>query len=433
MIQNGTRQLVLSTRVLSFRRKPVSIPTLVTAMKICTELVSDHQSKNLDSGPASSSGQALRRNDGRFTPAREFPNAAITFNDCSKSFFTLALVFLFVIFPRVGFSDVEEVLIKVNSLPAEERERVLVENAKKEGGLTFYAATNLRDTQEIVTGFNKRYPFVKVAFVSLGGPGVLNKVSTEYRAGAYQADIVTLTGLYVPELIDKKILARYKSPMVPFLRKGFVDPEGYWPGVYAIGMAIIYNTRRVAPRDVPKRYEDLLGPRWKDNMIMDLEAHDLFAGLIDLWGEAKATSFLKSLAAEQKVRFSRQSHTCVTQLVATGEHDLIVDGYVHNAVAFKERKAPIDFVTINPTIIRPPSTIAITSRSPHPHAAALLLDYHLSKEASEIMVKNQGRWAPRKDVPWTVEPQGELHVVSPLQWGPKIRQLVDLFNKSVGQ
>ena len=23
------------------------------------------------------------------------------------------------------------------------------------------------------------------------------------------------------------------------------------------------------------------------------------------------------------------------------------------------------------------------------------------------MVKSQGRWAPRKDVPWTVEPQGD--------------------------
>ena len=349
--------------------------------------------------------------------------------------FSLVLVTLavYVTAPRLGIADVEEILTKANSLPAEERERVLIENARKEGTLTFYAATNLRDTQEVVTGFNKRYPFVKVAFTSLGGPGVLNKVSTEYRAGAYQADIVTLTGLYVPELIDKKILARYRSPMIPLLRKGFVDPEGYWPGVYAIGMAIIYNTRRVAPKDVPKRYEDLLGARWKDNMIMDLEAHDLFAGLIDLWGETKATSFLRSLVAEQKVRFSRQSHTFMTQLVATGEHDLIVDGYVHNAVAFKEKKAPIDFVTISPTIVRPPSTIAIASRAPHPYAAALFLDYHLSKEASEIMVKNQGRWAPRKDVPWTVEPQGELHVVSPLQWGPKIRQLVDLFNKTVSQ
>ena len=30
-------------------------------------------------------------------------------------------------------------------------------------------------------------------------------------------------------------------------------------------------------------------------MIMDMEAHDLFAGLIDLWGESQATSFLKQL------------------------------------------------------------------------------------------------------------------------------------------
>jgi iron(III) transport system substrate-binding protein len=334
---------------------------------------------------------------------------------------------------NVFAAEVEETLAKLNSLPAEERERVLVENAKKEGTVTFYAATNLRDTQEILNRFNKRYPFIKVAFVSLGGPGVLNKVSTEYRAGAYQADMVTLTGLYVPELIEKKILARYKSPMVPFLRKGFVDSEGYWPGIYAIGMAVIYNTNRVKSGEVPKRYEDLLRPRWKDSMIMDLEAHDLFAGLIDLWGEAKATSFLRSLVTEQKVRFSRQSHTFMTQLVATGEHDLIVDGYVHNAVAFKEKKAPVDFITYSPTIVRPPSIIAITSRAPHPYATALLLDYHLSKEASEVMVKSQGRWAPRKDVPWIVEPQGELHVVSPLQWGPKIRQLVELFNKTVGQ
>ena len=168
-------------------------------------------------------------------------------------------------------------------------------------------------------------------------------------------------------------------------------------------------------------------------MIMDMEAHDLLAGLIDLWGESKATAYLRRLASEQKVRFSRQSHAFMTQLVATGEHDLIVDGYVHNAVAFKEKAAPVDFVMMTPTFIRPPSTIAITFRSPHPYAAALFLDYHLSKEASEIMVKNQGRWAPRKDVPWTVEPQGDTHVVSALQWGPKIRQLVDLFNNSVKQ
>ncbi|MBI4528467.1 MAG: extracellular solute-binding protein [Deltaproteobacteria bacterium] len=330
-------------------------------------------------------------------------------------------------------SNVEEILAQINAKPAEQRQKLLVENARKEGTLTFYAAGNLRDTQEMVTGFNKQYPFIKVAFSSLGAPGVLNRVLTESRAGVYQIDVITMSGLYITELVDKGILAKYKSPMVPFVRKGFVDAEGYWPGVYGIGYTIIYNTKRVGPREVPKRYEDLLHARWKDNMIMDVEAHDLLAGFIDLWGETSATTFVRRLATEQKVRFSRQSHTFMTQLVATGEHDLIVDGYVHNGVALKEKGAPVDFVIMKPTIVRPPSIISIASRSPHPHAAALFLDYHLSKEASEIMVNNQGRWAPRKDVRWKVEPEGELHVVSPLEWGRKLRQLVELFNRTIRQ
>jgi iron(III) transport system substrate-binding protein len=330
-------------------------------------------------------------------------------------------------------ATVEETLTALNSKPAEERQKLLIENARKDGSVNFYAATNLRDTQEIVAGFNKFFPFVKVGITSLGGPGVLNKVTTEERAGVALADVVTLTGGYVPELIEKKMLAKYRSPMVPFVRKGFVDAEGYWPGAYAIGYTIIYNNRRVSQKEAPRRYEDLLQPRWKDNLLMDGEAHDLLAGLIDLWGEAKATSFLRQLVQEQRVTFARQSHTFMTQLVATGERDVIVDGYVHNAVALKEKGAPIDYIVMNPTIVRPPSIIAIVARAPHPYAAALFLDYHLSKEASEIMVKSQGRWAPRKDVPWTVEPQGDLHVVSALQWGPKMRKLVELFNKSVGQ
>ena len=318
---------------------------------------------------------------------------------------SLALVTaaVYAIAPRLGLADgVEDVLKKANSLPAEERQRLLIENAKKEGTVTFYAATNLRDTQEVVAGFNKHYPFVKVAFSSLGGPGVLNKVSTEYRAGAYQADVVTLTGSLRSRADRQENSSAVPKPDASFSAQRFCRSRRVLAGRVRDRLHDYLQRPASCRRKMcPKRYEDLLNPRWKDNMIMDMEAHDLLAGLIDLWGESKATAFLRRLASEQKVRLSRQSHSFMTQLVATGEHDLIVDGYVHNAVAFKEKAAPLDFVMMNPTFIRPPSTIAITSQAPHPYAAALLLDYHLSKEASEIMVKNQGRWAPRKDVPWT--------------------------------
>ena len=347
--------------------------------------------------------------------------------------FSVFAVMTYFIFPLAAESGVQESLLELNARAPEERQRVLSENAQKEGTVTVYTAVNIRDAQELIAGFNQRYPSIRVAVSSLGGPGVLNKTLTEYRAGAHLADVVVLNGISAVELIDRKILARYRSPMVGFLRKGFVDSEGYWPGLYAIGYTIIYNNRRVSPSDVPKSYEDLLQPRWKDSLIMDTEDHDFLAGLIDVWGEAKATDYLKQIAQEQKASFSRQSHTFMTQLVATGEHDVIVDGYVHNAVALKGKDAPIDYVMTNPTLIRPPSTIAIMAHAPHPYAAALFLDYHLSKQASEIMVKRQRRWAARRDVPWDVEPPGELHAVNMLEWGRKYRQLVALFNKALGQ
>ena len=39
-------------------------------------------------------------------------------------------------------ATVEETLAALNAKPAEERQKILVENARKEGSVTFYAATN---------------------------------------------------------------------------------------------------------------------------------------------------------------------------------------------------------------------------------------------------------------------------------------------------
>src|SRR5262245_3283502 len=125
--------------------------------------------------------------------------------DICRIFAVIILACACSVHPAAG-ATVEENLATLNSKPAEERQKILVENARKEGSINFYAATNVRDTQEIVTGFNKLYPFVRVGITSLGGPGVLNKVTTEERAGVTVADVVTMTGGYVPELIEKKIL-----------------------------------------------------------------------------------------------------------------------------------------------------------------------------------------------------------------------------------
>jgi len=344
-----------------------------------------------------------------------------------RKIFALAILAFTASSLQAAGASVEETLAALNAKPAEERQKILVENARKEGTVNFYAATNLRDTQEIVTGFNKLYPFVKVGITSLGGPGVLNKVTTEERAGVTLADVVTMTGGFVPELIEKKMLAKYRSPMVPFLRKGFVDADGYWPGVYAIGYTIIFNTKRVSQKEAPKRYEDLLQPRWKNNLIMDAEAYDLLAGLIDLWGETKATSFLRQIAQDQKVTFSRQSHTFMTQLVATGEHDVIVDGYVHNAVALKEKGAPIDYRLLEP-YPGEPNGFALMRRSAHPYASILFLDWMLSEEGQTVLAQQVPRMTLRKGIKQIPRHQDlykkEFVFVNPASIGPNLNELI---------
>ena len=343
----------------------------------------------------------------------------------------LVAVYYVVVMSPAARADVETLLAEINAKPAEERLRVLIEGAKKDGILYYYGATNLSDVQEITRGFTKMYPFIDLRFTRLGGPSVVNKVITEYRAGVFNVDVVSMRGTFVPELSSKKLIARYKSPMLPFLRKGFTDTEGYLAGYYATGYTLIYNSARVKPAEVPKSYEDLLNPRWKGRLVMDREEYDWLAGLIDVMGESRATSLFRRLVQEQNLNFKR-NHSLITQLIAAGEHDVFVDGYVHNAGYVKAMKAPIDFVFPNPTIVKPPSVMAIASKTPHPHAAALLVDYQLSKEAQEVMARKQSHWTSRADVKWNIEPGTELSMVSPLEWGAKYNQLRELFRKIAG-
>ena len=343
----------------------------------------------------------------------------------------IAIVCCVEFMPQPSRADVESLLAEINAKPAEERLKTLVDGARKEGVLYYNGATNLSDVQEITRGFTKSYPFIDLRFTRLGGPSVVNKVITEYRAGVYNIDVISMRGTFVPELASKKLIARYKSPMLPFLRKGFTDSEGYLAGYYATGYTLIYNAARVKPAEVPRSYEDLLHPRWKGRLVMDREEYDWLAALIDVMGESKAISLFRRLVEEQKLNFKR-NHSLITQLIAAGEHDVFVDGYVHNAGYVKGMKAPIDFVFPNPTLVKPPSVMAIAAKTPHPHAAALLVDYQLSKEAQELMARKLSHWTARTDVKWNIEPGTELSMVSSLEWGAKYNQLRELFRKIAG-
>jgi len=329
--------------------------------------------------------------------------------------------------------NVETLLADINRRLAEQRLKALAEGAKKEGILYHYGSINAPDNDELTRAFTKQYPFLEVRYTRLGAEQIVNRAVTEFRSGVPSADVISMRGTFMPELWEKKIIVRYRSPMTAFLRRGFTDSEGLTATTFATGYAMIFNTTRVKPSEAPKSYEDLLHPRWKGRLILDNDAHDWFAGMIDLMGEDKAAGFLRKLVTEQGLKLKR-NHSLITQLTTAGEHDLFIDGYIHNAVEFKTKGAPVDFVFTNPTIVKPPSAVAISAKTTRPHAAALLVDYYLSRPAQEIMAHKQARWTTRADVKWLTEPGTEIHVVSPLKWwGRRYSEVVELFRKTTAQ
>lgn len=349
--------------------------------------------------------------------------------------FNVKVGFFFILgsllFPFRVHGDTETLLAELNRKPAEERLKILAEGARRERVLSFYGSAPVSNSQDVIRAFNKHYPFIEIRYTRLGAPSLVSRLSTEHQAGLNNADLISIRGTLFPELIDKRIVAKYTSPMAGVMRPGFADKEGYVSSLYSTGYAFIYNIRNVRAGEVPRSFEDLLHARWKGRLVMDREEYDIFAGMIGIMGQVRAAALVKRLVEEQTLVFKR-GHTLISQLVAAGEHDLFVDGYVQNAVQLKAAKAPVELAFTNPTIVKPPSALGIASKAPHPHAAALLVDFYLSKEAQEILAQKLGYWTVHKEVRWLQESSGELHIVPQLEWGRKYNQLVENFRKIIG-
>jgi iron(III) transport system substrate-binding protein len=256
----------------------------------------------------------------------------------------------------------------------------------------------------------------------------MTRITSEYSARSYNFDITHIRGLFLLPLKSKQIIAAYRSPNRDGLRSGYRDNEGYFNGIFTQGLLFIVNRNLVKNQDSPRGIEDLLAPKWKGQLGMDDESYDWLAALLDYYGEEKGKILAERLGRQQ-LNF-RKGNNLMGQLVAAGEIPLMVDGYNHTGYLLKTKGAPVELIFPEPYVTaKTPTGVWIGSHAPHPHAAALFVDFLLSKRGQEVMA-SQGRWVSRQDVPYLVDPGSRKVVtVSPLKWGERTAELVELFNK----
>jgi iron(III) transport system substrate-binding protein len=203
--------------------------------------------------------------------------------------FFVALVTAFILFPMLGFHRAEG---QINPDPK------LVEGAKKEGEMIFYTTMTLDQSKEVVDRFQKKYPFIKPTLFRTGGGPLLNKIFTEARGGRHAWDVVVGRAEMVVPLMQRKLIASYRSPETKMLDDDLVDQEGYWSAYYVISYVLGWHTKLVKREEVPKTYEALVDPKWKGGQLsFDNEAYGMLQGLLRAWGREKAIAYFKRIAA----------------------------------------------------------------------------------------------------------------------------------------
>lgn len=276
-----------------------------------------------------------------------------------------------------------------------DRDKILLEGAKKEGQLTFYTS-NTWVAGPVSRDFEKKYPFIKANVWRSDSKSLLRRLSEEHTAGKFIADVVETSPEYVTILVRNSMLQDHFSPELRFYgNEAKVNGKN---GVLAwtnreIYISLGYNTKLISSAEAPKTLTDYLDPKWKGKMsIAGTTTGTRWVGAVL---EAAGREFLDKLAA-QDVRVQNMSGAALSGLVAASEVPLSPTIFNSNVFTHKQKHAPIAWRPVDPVIAGVGSSGMVVS-APHPHTALLFLDFLHSKIGQQVAMKG-GLSSARSDI-----------------------------------
>ncbi len=306
-----------------------------------------------------------------------------------------------------------------------------VEGARKEGHVVFYASMEVQSAQRLVTGFEKKYPFIKVDATRIGSERMTTRLIAEAQARKVRADVVHQSGFDFYGVLQKGVFEVYPSPQRAGLPAEYKDDKGLWTIDSSTLNVIGYNTRMAAGANLPKSFWDLTDPKWKGQMLMDENESKWMAGMMAYYGETKVVELLRKLAA-QDIQF-RTGHTLIQTLVAAGERPIAAVAFANGVERLKKEGAPMDWIAAEP-IIALTFGLALVKEAPHPNAAKLFIDFILSKEGQEIIADTM-YYSARPDVASPVMKQvpAKMKVIPlPMSLAARYNEYFQTYRKLMG-
>jgi len=342
-----------------------------------------------------------------------------------------ALVFLCGTVSTAPSVPVQSLLAEINKLPPAQRQARLEDGARREGAFVYYSISSADLIVAYVKGFTARYPFIKGDFYRGSGNQLVVRTLMEHKAGKLAADVVSVGTENVMQLKRAGVWTSYRSPETQNYPREPNDRDGYFH-TDSLGLATMaYNRELVRKEEAPKGYADLLDPKWKGGLTIDLEPERALLTWLSAWGEAKTRDYVQKLLANGTS--VRRGHTLQGQLLCAGEFKVAVEVYPDAVLRMKQKGCPAEVVFPNPTPALAGGNYGINVNAPHPHGAALFIDFVLSAEGAKIL-SSTGRIPLRKGARSIYEELNNLdekgvnlHVVTAEQtdrWSPAMDKIM---------
>jgi iron(III) transport system substrate-binding protein len=284
------------------------------------------------------------------------------------------------------------ILLAVPAVAAAALPPAVADGAKKEGEIVLYGAIPAQASRPMRDLFERNYG-VRVNNWRAGPNDIIHRLA-ESKTGGNLFDVVVGNEVVMAALEKKGLLDSFEPPTAQGFPRHLLHPERRMTPWRAIAFGINFNTQRLTPDQAPRKWEDLLDPKWKKNFLMPnpaLHAPTLqfLLNLEKLLGP-KWLNVVQGWA-RQKPRVTRDPGEEIPTLTS-GEIPLGI-GYIKDRFQYA---GPIDYVRMD-KYLASLSFVAVSRQAPHPNAARLFTDFFLGPEPQQ-MVANLGEYVLHPEI-----------------------------------
>jgi len=291
------------------------------------------------------------------------------------------LIFAFLLAVAAPFASAQS-FAELASDGSPSRHQRLVETARKEGSLTVYTSNAAPTIEALSADFEKRYG-VRVDAWRASSAKVLQRAAAEKRANRWDFDAVSVSSPELEALVRENLLQEINSAWHKEMAEGTLPAHRGWAPQFINVFVQAYNTRAVKKQDLPKRWADLLEPRWRGMLGVEAKSGEWYCSLLRNLGEEKGTELFREIAARNGLSV-RSGNSVLANMVVSGEVPLALAVYSHMIDQARQQGAPVDWFAIDPTIARA-NGIGVSRKPPHPNAALLFYEYAIG-DAQPLML-----------------------------------------------